>query len=179
MNTRVAHGKQGLLILSMALLVTACQKEDHSPGGETEHFEQVYSWKCSSGQNCQDVFDFVFKKGMKVDFRVSNVTDGSVAQIALYAPGVALGGTNLFTGTTKELLCNLQADCSKNQNGQAVTSFTIPTDGTYRFAVSRNWGYSCGSTGNYRLMVHSSQAFKFDRQTADDEIAAVTETQCL
>src|SRR5580765_1007876 len=65
-----------------------------------------YGWTCPSGQDCQDVFDITLAAGSTVSISVSGVSSGSVAQIALYAPAVALGGTNLLTTTTKELRCN-------------------------------------------------------------------------
>ena len=54
-------------------------------------YDQVNSWTCAFGENCQDVYDVGLAAGSVVDFTAGETTGGSVLQIALYAPGVALG----------------------------------------------------------------------------------------
>lgn len=92
-----------------------------------------YSWTCSSGQNCQSVFDLNVPAGAVLSLRVNNVSSGSVAQIALYAPGVALGGTNLLTGTTKELRCANGQGCSNPvyAAGEQKNGVTAASGGVY------------------------------------------------
>lgn len=80
--------------------------------GATTSWSGDYSWTCTSGQNCQSVYDLNVPAGAVLNLQVDSVSSGSVAQIALDAPGVALGGTNLLTGTTKELRCANGPGCS-------------------------------------------------------------------
>jgi hypothetical protein len=106
--------------------------------------------------------------GTKVSFKVSNVSAGSVAELALYGPGSGLSGTNLFTGDATAVLCNRAASCSNNTSGQDIENFAITQTGTYRLAVVRNWGFSCESSGTYDLSVTSASTFQALGQTSND-----------
>ena len=154
------------------LSVAACSDDNEkaTPGVKLYEVEAAV-WDCS-GSNCQDVYDFSFVKGSNVTFDVSNLTDGSVAQLALYAPGTALGGTNLFTESTSEIGCVINGGCDLNFEGYTVPTFKIPASGVYRFAVTRNHGYSCGSDGEYDLMITSDKNFVFKSQTVDNGASA-------
>jgi hypothetical protein len=151
----------------LAGLVNACA--GYTSPGQGSSFTKSLGWTCANGVNCQDVFDFQLTAGTKVSFKVSNVSSGSVVEVALYGPGVALGGTDLFTGDTTELLCGGDlTSCSNNTAGQDVESFAIPQTGTYRFAVTRNWSHSCSATGTYDMSVTSASSFQANGQTVED-----------
>jgi hypothetical protein len=154
------------LIVSL-LTFTACGDDDNSKPTGSKLYEVESAWDCD-GANCQDVYDFSFVEGSKASFEVTNLTNGSVVQLALYAPGIELGGTNLFTGTTSEIACIIDGDCDLNTGGYSVHDFSITTSGVYRLAVTRNNGFSCGSTGTYDLSVSSDKNFIFKSQTVDN-----------
>jgi hypothetical protein len=141
-------------------------------------YDEVHDWACDTGVSCQDVFDIAFSPGSTVTFSATETTGGSVLHVALYAPGVALGGTNLFTGTTAELLCNYVSGCNSNTAGQTVSDFVIPTSGVYRLAITRDWGTSCGGSGTYRLIIDSDGPFGEPTQTVDDTATLASGTTC-
>lgn len=153
---------------------------DESPGptGGVTSFSGNYGWTCPTGQNCQDVFDFTFTAGSSVTIQVNSVSDGSVSQLALYAPGVALGGNNMLTGTTKELRCLNANDCSLFTAGEQATNIAIPTTGTYRLGITRDWGLSCGASGTYHLSVTATKSFTAGGQTREDGQSAATGAEC-
>ena len=171
------------LFFATALVVfNGCKKDggtdEPEPQKGIKQFAGSYGWTCASGQNCQDVFEMELEKGSIATFQAGPVSAGSVAQIALYAPGIALGGVNLFTGTTKELLCNVASKCEENQAGQLKSNFAIPATGVYQFAVSRDWGKSCEAKGTYKIKITSDRNFTFNKQTLEDAVAKVKEAEC-
>lgn len=172
-----------ILLVSLAAMIMTCEKDD--PGGDDEtiigefnNFTQSYGWKCTSGNNCQDIFDLEFAKGTQVTFKISPVSAGSTAQIALYDKDTPLGGINQFTQTTNELRCNTERDCNKNTAGQTVNNFIAPNAGTYRLAVSRNWSLSCGAEGTYTLTITADRNFKVVKQSGNDLQAKVSSAEC-
>ncbi len=102
-------------------------------------------WDCAIGENCQDVYDFDLPAGVSLSLSATNVTGASVARAAVFAPGVALDGTNLLTATNADFGCGPQ-----NQNLVAPPIDTT-VEGTHRVAIGRDWGYSAGSSGTYTL----------------------------
>lgn len=138
-----------------------------------------YSWNCASGQNCQSVFDITVVAGSVLNVSVSNVSAGSVAQLALYAPGVALGGVNLLTGSTKELRCASAGTCdaAAYMAGEHKNGVVATVGGTYRLAVTRNWGISCGGSGTFRVDVSSNTPFQVVGQTVQNQQSAVTQAE--
>ena len=131
-------------------------------------FDQGFGWSCTNQEDCQDVFDLDLMSGSVVTFQATQTTGGSVVQIALYGPGVALGGTNLLTGDMSELRCYPGGDCTGNPEGVTAADVVISASGTYRFAVTRHHGNSCGSSGTYRIIIDSDMAFSEVTQTVDD-----------
>ncbi|MBK6948447.1 MAG: hypothetical protein IPH16_10645 [Haliscomenobacter sp.] len=99
--------------------------------------------------------------------------------MALYAPGVALGGINLLTGTTKELGCIDQSDCDKNAKGQTAKQIQAPKDGVYFLAITRNYGSSCGSDGTYLLRITSNGEFNLKNQTGNDIATKASGFECI
>ncbi len=141
-------------------------------------FDEVLGWTCTTSESCQDVYDIEFSDGATVTFQATETTDGSVLQIALYAPGTALGGTNLFTSTNNELRCNFVSGCTNNTAGQTVNDFAIPAAGEYRLAITRDWGNSCGGSGTYRLIIASDKAFSNPSLTVDDVATLAPGWEC-
>ncbi len=146
--------------------------------GSISGSDEVFDWACESGDNCQDVFDMELTEGSIMTFQATETTGGSVLQVALYGPGESLGGTNLFTGNANELRCNYVVGCNSNTAGQTVNDFVVPTSGLYRFAVTRDWGNSCGSSGTYRMVIDSETYFPGVDQTVDDELSLAPGWEC-
>lgn len=142
-------------------------------------FGGTYAWACSSGQNCQSVFDFTVAAGSVLNVSVSAVSSGSVAQLALYAPGVALGGTNLLTGNTKELRCASAGSCdaAAYAAGEHKNGVVAAVGGTYRLAVTRVWGISCGGSGTFRVDVTSNIPFQAAGPTVQNQQSAVAQAE--
>lgn len=57
---------------------------------------------------------------------------------------------------------------------------TAASAGVYRFAVTRNWGISCGGTGTFRVEVTSSTTFSFVSRSVQDvnSLVALAESEC-
>ena len=164
----------------LGLSLWGCDDDDNPTGpinGITS-YDSVYTWTCATSVSCQDVFNITFSASSTVTFQATETTGNSVLQIALYGPGVALGGTNLFTGSTNELLCNFVLGCSNNTAGQTVNDFVIPTNGVYRLAVTREWGSSCNDSGTYRLIIDSDEPFSEPVQTVNDMATQAPGTEC-
>jgi hypothetical protein len=137
----------------------------------TSSFETDGSWDCGTGLSCQDVYDVGIEAGSELSITVTNVTDNSVARLALFAPGVSLDGTNLLTGSANDLSCN-------GQNGDESVVITVATTGVYRLAVARDWGQSAGASGNYRIGLVSTIPFLNPVQTVDDGTSAASGVVC-
>jgi hypothetical protein len=168
-----------LVLVAASAIMTGCDdKNDPASPASILSFDEVFDWACESGDNCQDVFDMELTAGSIMTFQATETTGGSVLQVALYGPDEPLGGTNLFTGDTSELRCNYVSGCSNNTAGQMVNDFVVPADGTYRFAVTRDWGASCGGSGTYRLIIDSDTGFPGVTQTVDDEPSLATDWSC-
>lgn len=170
--------------ISLVLLLgctLACKKQESEDfiAEKTKSYTASYAWECASGTDCQDVFQVELEKGAKVSFTVNSVSEGSVAQIALYLPGTALGSTNLFTMSSKERRCTTGASCKDYKAGEAVNDFVVPQNGIYLFAITREWGTSCGGTGTYQLGLKSNQNFSVVKQTAEDSPSKATGFECV
>lgn len=169
-------------------LALACGDDDNpaSMGGNnngggngtyTKNYNQTHDWACANGENCQDVFNITFAAATTVTFQATDVSDGSIVQLALYAPGTALGGTNLFTNTSNELRCANPGVCT-NLAGESVTDFVITNAGLYRLAITRDWGSSCGGDGTYRLAITSDKGFSQPSPTVDDKQSLAPDYEC-
>ena len=146
-------------------------------GSYTKNYSQTHGWTCASGENCQDVFNIRFASGSTVTIQATDISDGSIVQIALYAPGTELGGINLFTNTNNELRCATVGTCTKVE-GEGVTDFAIATTGFYRLAITRDWLGSCGGDGTYRLAITSDEAFSPPSQTVEDKQSLAPDFEC-
>jgi len=165
--------------LGFSGLTLACGADDPGePDDGVTRFDANYGWTCASSTNCQDVFDFGIAAGSVITIRVNNVSSGSVSQLALYAPGVALGGVNLLTGNTNELRCSAGSSCEAFTGGEQVSSYAVVTAGTYRIAVTREWDTSCGSTGTYHIELASTKSFQIIGQTREDAASAANGFEC-
>jgi len=170
--------------LMLLTLTLACKKEDEVATipfivQDVKTYEADYGWNCASGVDCQDVFELELEKGAKLNFKVGTVSAGSAAQIALYAPSVALGSINLFTMSAKELRCNAGKSCSDFTAGETISGFVVPQSGTYLLAITREWGTSCGGTGTYKLTLGSDRNFSVRKQSFEDTASIAAGFECV
>jgi hypothetical protein len=164
------------LLPVIALLSFQCSEENEAelPGEKTY---AVSSRVESPGGavNVQDVYNFSFAKGAKVTFAVTDIINLGQVQVALYAPNTELGSTNLFTGDETEAGCMVD-NCNLGTAGITVSDFTIPASGNYRFVITRNWAWSCGSLVDFTLNITSDKNFEFKEQSVDNGVSAAPET---
>jgi len=176
MRFRTVVRAMGLGFPSVAI---ACGSSDaDAPSDGVTSFSGNYGWACASSTDCQDVFDFRIEPGSVITIKVNNVSSGSVSQLALYAPGVVLGGVNLLTGNSRELRCTSASACEGFTAGEQVSSYAVAAGGTYRIAVTREWDSSCGGTGTYRLAVTATKNFQLLGQTKEDTPSAAIGFEC-
>jgi hypothetical protein len=144
------------LIVSVLFIaaITACSDEK-SATPKKFTYTISSSWSCE-GNFCQDVYELKLIKGTLASFAISDLTNGSIGQIALYAPGVVLGGSNLFTNDTNELGCTIDGGCDGGAAGLSK-EMEISVTGVYTFVVTRNNDLSCGSSGDYSLEIVSTE----------------------
>lgn len=172
-----------LFLVVGAVALTGCGDDDDAttvvvPPVFVTSYDEVFGWTCDSGESCQDVYNIEFAAGAVVDISAIEVGGGSVLQMALYAPGESLGGLNIFTGTTDELLCNYVASCTDNTAGQSVAGLVIGDAGVYRLAITRDWDTSCGSSGDYRLVVTGDLEFSTPVLTGQNVTSLATGAAC-
>jgi hypothetical protein len=164
----------------LVLFLSGCHLFDNDPNGEdfglggleppTSTLEQFTSdWDCTAlNRSCQDVFELELTAGDTVSFATSAVGGGSVSQLALYAPGTTIDGTNLFTDSIHGYRCTMGDGCETYTAGESVTDFLVAVTGTYKFAVIRHWGHSCGNVGSYTVTIQSDSGFGILGQTMDN-----------
>jgi len=164
----------------LVLFLSGCHLFDNDPSGDdfglgvleppTSTLEQFTSdWDCTSLNNsCQDVFELELTAGDSVSFATSAVGGSSASQIALYGPGTSLNGINLFTGSAHGWRCTRGDGCNTYSAGESFSGFLVAATGTYKFAVIRQWGSSCGNVGSYTATIQSESGFEILGQTMDD-----------
>jgi hypothetical protein len=134
-------------------------------------FHVENSWVCADAVSCQDVYDVVLVENTELTVLVTQVTGPSVVRLAVYGPGQPLGGNNLVTGTPNERQCALA-------NAADSSTVLAAQPGTYRVAITRDWGFSSGATGTYTLDLTADKPLTFASQTVDDQPTQATATQC-
>lgn len=148
-------------VIIATALVTACSKDNTDPGRTV--FEKSGNWVSPVGESCRDVYAIEFSKGTRLSIQVSEITGSSVAQLAIYGPNSLIGGANILTGNTNELSCG-------GQNAtESVVNVQIVESGVHQISVSRNFGSSAGTTGDYKLTIISSERFYNIVESVDNE----------
>lgn len=161
----------GLLVFGSALiavLVGPARADSYS----TTNYQSPGSWEADLGQDCMDVYDFQVPAGTAISITVGDVTGSSVVRLALYGPGLGLGGTNRLTGTAADLQCG-------GQDETTSLDVVLTEQGTYRLAVVRDWGSSAGFDGTYDLTVTSDQTVLALGSTANDVTSPTTLAACV
>jgi hypothetical protein len=133
--------------------------------------EVLGGWVCVEPEHCQDVYDVALEKGTELTVRVTEVTGPSMLRLAVYGPGVPLGGLNLLTNSTNDRRCSLA-------NASDSVTLLAEDAGRYRIAVGRDWGFSSGDAGSYTLELISDLAMAPLGQTVDDLPTQATDAQC-
>jgi len=167
----------------LVLFLSGCHMFNTDPSGgvgeisvlapPTSSFEQFTGdWDCQGATDttlsCQDVFEVQLSAGTVLTFGTSAVGGNTASQIAIFAPGDSVDGTNLLTGTYGGFRCNSIENCSAYTAGESYTGFVVPSTGVYQFSVIRHHGYSCGWTGTYTAFIDADTGFTILGQTMDD-----------
>jgi hypothetical protein len=129
-------------------------------------------WTCASGTSCQDVYSFDLPASARTWFDVTAVTGASVVRLAVFAPGVALDGTNTLTAMATDRMCNGQ---------DTADGFELDSTGAagiHRVAVGRDWSSSAGASGTYKLTVSSADVFFPLGATVDDAASQLVTASC-
>ena len=148
------------LAAALCLILTTCGAS--AALAQDTYYMVESGWSCSSGQSCMDLYEFDLQAGTKVDISLLGISGNSVPRLALFAPGTPLSGTNLLTGTNRDLRCGGQ-----NQE-LAPDPVLVIAGGVYTLAVVRDWGSSAGASGTYRLDVATDKTHIALGRTADD-----------
>ncbi len=154
-----------LISILVASFSFACKKDDEQVPGVTL-YEQNGSWNCELGKSCQDIYEFKFAAGTRISITVEEVTGLSVARLAVHAPGIVPGGTNLLTNNANDLMCSGQNE------DMGLPNVILPSEGTYKVAITRDWGTSAGVDGDYRLAIFADKPFEVLSQTNDTDSLA-------
>jgi len=140
--------------------------------GYQYHWNTHSGWNCPAGSSCQDVIDVDVPSSARATVLVNALTGLSVPRLALFAPGVALTGTNYANSSSNDRLCVGQ-DLSDLFGPLLLT----PT-GTYRVAVGRDSSGSVGDDGTYSLTVFSNRVFFPAEQSVNDQPPGLATTSC-
>lgn len=162
------------LVITVSFMATSCSdcEEVVVEEGQTV-YEVTSNWDCATSEDCQDVYEMEFKLGTQLSIVVDGVTNSSVVKLAVYGPNSALGGTNIITGNSKELSCSGQEETASAFNVKVVDA------GIHKIAITRDWGSSAGSSGNYKLTIIASDKFKNISQTVDDVQSLASGDECI
>lgn len=165
--------KYVLFSTTIICLLFACSDDDdgNAPKGYTL-YENSGSWDCALSESCQDVYEFVFQSGSRVAVIIEEVTGGSVVRLAIHAPNVNLGGTNLLTGNSDDLMC------TGPDEDATVPNFIASSDGVYKIVITRDWGLSAGFDGTYNFVLFSDTSFEFVEQSIDDVDSLAENSTC-
>ena len=108
-------------------------------------------WNCTAGESCQDVYEVYAPPMSTWTIGLANVTGSSNGRLAVYAPGIALGGFDIITGTGDE------ASCFGQDMNEQFAGIPISAGGVYRVAVTRDFGTSAGDSGSFDLVISSNK----------------------
>ena len=130
------------------------------------------SWACAVSESCQDVYTLDLPAGTALELSALALTGNSAVRFALHGPDVARGGPNLLTNTTNDRKCLGQED------DDVLAPYVTQQAGVYTVAITRDWGDSSGTRGDYRLVVGGDDFFDAPVATVDDEDSLAPGRQC-
>jgi hypothetical protein len=155
-----------------AAVADACGTCDDTFGNDcVPSFTTSASWNCGFGESCQDTYTFDVAAGTTLTIDVTDLTDSSAVRTSLFAPGVALGGVNLFTGA------NNDRGCTGKLEPEHIV-YTVKDAGVYTLAVGRYWAESGGDTGTYTLQVQGDPGLRATATVADDAAESAGNVVC-
>jgi len=160
------------LVIIISLFTFSCSKNDDPVSRGITLYETNASWMCLINESCQDVYEFEFEAGSKISITIQEVTGNSLVRLAVYAPNVNLGSTNLLTGNTNDLACS-----GRNETA-SIPNLIAPSSGIYKIAITRDWGTSIGNNGTYKLVLFADTEFEFIEKTIDDIDSLTSDFSC-
>jgi hypothetical protein len=162
-----------VLVLGVAFL--GCRRRDTPPPALINQYDQTHDWAYGF-RELPGRLQYSLHGGTSATFEVTDLTGNSIAQIALYAPGVRWA-ISIFTGTNNEYRCNHDNNCA-TMPAQVINDFPLSVGGVYRLAVTRDWGASCGGAGTYRLVIGADKRFEFPARTVNDVATLAPGAEC-
>jgi len=158
------------IMLSLIIIVFACDKNNEGP--QILELTGNYAWDCPG--NCKDVFSVTLKPNSNLTFSISQVTDGSIAHAALYAPGDNEGITNLLTGNSSGAAC-FELSCNSGAAGFTIENIQTTAAGNYTLEIIRDHGNSCGISGDYKLTLVSNKHISMQQVQNDQVVVSLSE----
>ena len=164
-----------ILIIAGITFASCSNDDDATPEvvGVTS-FEIEGQWNCELGENCEDIYQFEFKKDSKISISINDVTGMSVVSLDLSAEFGQFGGPNLLNEGSLTYY-----GCTSQDEDVSITNITISEAGTYNLSVARDWGLSAGVEGAYTLAIISDTPFTEGLAAVEDIDAENYERECL
>lgn len=158
------------IMLSLIIVAFACDKDNEGP--QILELTGNYSWDCPG--SCSDVFTLTLKPNSNLTFSISQITDGSIAHAALYAPGDNEKITNLLTGNASGASC-FEVSCYSGAGGFTIENVQTNAAGNYTLEIIRDYGNSCGTSGDYKLTLVSTKHISMLQIQNDQAVVSLSE----
>ncbi len=163
-------------LIAALVLIVGCSKDDDVPvidPGIT-FYEKAGEWSCNINEDCEDVYQFEFKKDTKIAISIEDVTGKSVVSLDLSAEFGQFGGPNLLNDGKLTYY-----GCTNQDEEVSISNIIISETGIYNLSVARDWGLSAGFDGTYKVTIISNTAFIEGVSPTNDTEALNYERECL
>jgi len=154
-------------MLVICLFILCSCNDEADPGPQIYEYEG--SWTSIPGEPTQDVLVFNLKKEADYHLEITDITGASDVKMAVYPPGIPLGGVNLLTFDVQEYNCIWGA---AGRDADESVEFTAPLNGSYQITATRDWDHSSeGLEGTYKLLLRSEEPFEVLGLAANDVVS--------